>query len=111
MPPSYIYLFTFDLILAGWRPSFAQDEYGKIATRAPRVSTGMLTDVGSSEFGWINGEALLAKRSAETGSFFTGATKDNTRNEHCVVLTSTGAWDLVDCDVPHYFMCEHKFKM
>jgi len=70
-----------------------------------------LTDVGSTEFGWSNGEVLLGGRTAETGSFFSGVANATTRNEHCVTLSSKGAWDLVDCDVPHYFMCEHRFKI
>jgi len=76
-----------------------------------------LSDVGATNTGfrWVNGEVgpsdVMGRRSAETGSYFTGGALDNTQNEHCVVMNSQGDWDTANCDHDQYFVCEHGFNV
>jgi hypothetical protein len=80
-----------------------------------------LSDVGASNatgFRWVNGEVgpsdVMGRRSSETGSYYDTQVNNANRirgSDHCVAMTAAGAWDLVNCDIPHYFMCEHHFHM
>ena len=80
-----------------------------------------LSDVGASSatgFRWVNGEVgpsdVMGRRSSETGSYYDTQVNNAHRirgSDHCVAMTGAGAWDLVNCDTPQYFMCEHHFHM
>lgn len=89
------------------KPLFIQDQRAFIG----------LSDVGTpnSGFRWVNGEVgpsdVMGRRSAETGTYFTGSALDNTQNEHCVVMNSQGDWDTANCDHDQYFICEHSFNV